>query len=95
MMSKVKIAVLMVALLCGLVLVSTSSAMSSAQYGIGWHVVGAGGSPMRSATYGLGGTAGQPAVGHSHSASGKLCAGYWCGAVEAYRIYLPLVLRGV
>ena len=92
-MNKVKIVVLMVVLLCGLVLVSTSSAMSSAQYGIDWRVVGAGGSPMRSATYGLGGTAGQPAAGHSHSAGYLLCAGYWCGAVEAHRIYLPLVLR--
>jgi hypothetical protein len=91
MKNKVKIVTLTSVLL--LVLASTSSAGSSTQYAIEWDVVSAGGTPMASSTYGLMGTVGQPSQGSSSSSSYVLCAGYWCGIVADYTVYLPLVLR--
>jgi membrane-associated PAP2 superfamily phosphatase len=90
MNNKAKIVILTGVLL--LVLVSTSSAGSSTQYAVEWDVVSAGGTPMASSTYGLMGTVGQSAPGGSSSAGYVLCAGYWCGIVADYTIYLPLVL---
>ena len=90
MKNKAKIVTLTVVLL--LVLASTSSAGSSTQYAIEWDVVSAGGAPMASSTYGLMDTVGQSAPGSSGSASYVLCAGYWCGIVADYTVYLPLVL---
>ena len=90
MKNKAKIVTLTVVLL--LVLASTSSAGSSTQYAVEWDVVSAGGTPMASSTYGLMGTVGQSAQGSSSSTSYVLCAGYWCGIIADYTIYLPLVL---
>ncbi|MFL7795092.1 MAG: hypothetical protein AB8I69_23335 [Anaerolineae bacterium] len=90
MNNKAKIVILTGVLL--LVLVSTSSAGSSTQYAVEWDVVSAGGTPMASSTYELVGTVGQSAPGGSSSAGYVLCAGYWCGIVADYTIYLPLVL---
>ena len=92
-MNRAKVFALTIALLCCLVLMSPSHAMQSSQYVINWSVVGSGGARMRSTNYGLGSTAGQPAVGLSSSTYYDLCAGYWCGAAVEYGVYLPLVLR--
>ena len=38
-------------------------------------------------------TLGQPMVGPSGQGLNQLCAGFWCGTVIEYKIYLPLTLR--
>jgi hypothetical protein len=44
--------------------------------------------------YTLGSTAGQPDTGKLAGGGYMLDGGFWGGAAVAYRIYLPLVLRG-
>jgi hypothetical protein len=68
-------------------------AQTSPSFNLEWHVIGGGGQPASSAHYAVNSTAGQGAasppysVGSSYVVSG----GYWF--IQAYQIYLPLVLR--
>ena len=92
-MKRKVIVVISVFLFC-LALTGTTNAMSSTQYAIDWSVVGSGGEPVHSTSYGANTTVGQPIVRLSQSTSYGLCSGYWCEAGMAYRIYLPAVLLG-
>jgi hypothetical protein len=41
-------------------------------------------------------TFGQPLAGSMLNSGHALCSGFWCSGTETqYRIYLPLVLRGL
>jgi len=63
-----------------LLLIMFGIASSQAQnYNIDWHVIGSGGGSSASSSYEINGTAGQPIVGGSSSASYSIEAGYWIG----------------
>ncbi len=78
-----------------LLLAGGALAMSSANYRLDWFtpLTGGGGGPANSANYAVNFTVGQSAIGASTSTNYGVCLGYWCGAGEQYRVYLPLVLR--
>ena len=92
-MKRIKVIAVMGVLLCCLALAGTTNAISSAQYAIDWSAVGSGGGRVHSTSYSANITVGQPVISVSHSTGYGLCAGYWCEAGLAYRIYLPLVLQ--
>ncbi len=68
-------------------------AQTSANYDLGWHVVGGGGGVLSSASYAVNSTAGQGAASPPYSTGSHyvVSGGYWF--TPAYRIYLPLVMR--
>ncbi len=84
-----------------LLLVGTGAivmAQISAQFNLGWHVLGSGGGASSSAGYQVRGTIGQglasPPV--SSSASFSVSSGYWSGTGSApeFHIYMPIVVKG-
>ena len=90
-MERQKIVVLSLVLFCSLVVAGIVWADGVPT--IPWSVIGGGGGHLEVAPYILDGTIGQPVVGWVSNLPYELCAGYWCGAVIPYRVYLPLVLR--
>ncbi len=55
-----------------------------------------GGGVSGSSSYTLQGTVGQPDASPAlTSSSYTLLGGFWCGGAAQYRIYLPLVVRGL
>ena len=92
MMNKPSAVVLLIALLCGLLLVGPVTAMDSANFAIDWDVMGGGGEPVASANFALDATIGQGVIGPMSSANYDICSGYWCAGVE-YKIFLPLVMK--
>lgn len=98
-MSKRKITVLAAVFLCSLLLaLSTieglaSAALANGTPAIDWNVIGGGGGHAQEGIYSLDGTAGQAAVGTATDTGLELCSGFWCGAAEGYKVYLPFVLR--
>jgi hypothetical protein len=85
---------LIACLLLALALAVPVLAQVSSNYDLSWHVIAGGGGRMESAGgHTLLGTAGQALVGQMSSSGHSLCSGFWCSAVEGYRVYLPLVVR--
>ncbi|MBM4464764.1 MAG: hypothetical protein FJ014_04230 [Chloroflexi bacterium] len=97
--NKRKIAVLTVALLCGLLVVGGGVwALASASHAINWDVIGGGGGSISSASYAVNSTVGQPAIGPSGSANYRLGAGYWYVVAvptppPEYKVHLPIVVK--
>jgi len=93
-MSKRRVITLLFVLLCSLLLASAVRAgTSSAGYVINWDVIGGGAGPTMSGDgYTLDSTLGQTAIGWSEDGH-QLGSGFWYGAVEEYRVYLPVVMR--
>jgi hypothetical protein len=87
-----------VCLTLGALLVLSGVALAqSGGYDLSWWTVDGGGQTFSSGGgYTLGGTAGQPDPGLLTGGGYALGGGFWGGgaAAVAYRIYLPLVLRG-
>jgi len=85
---------------CLLLLLSAVPALaqSGGGYDLTWSTVdGGGGTFSTGGIYSLGGTAGQPDPGLMTGSVYSLAGGFWGGgatAAPAYRVYLPLVLRG-
>ncbi len=77
-----------------LLLVSTASAMSSANYRLDWFtpLTTGGGGAATSTHYVVNLTIGQTAYDTSTSTHYQAGLGYWAGLVT-YRVYLPLVLK--
>jgi len=98
-MNKRKIAVLTIALFCGLLMVGGGVwAMSSASHAIRWNVIGGGGGPISSASYAVNSTVGQATIGPSGSASYRLGAGYWYVVAApapppGFKVHLPIVVK--
>jgi len=66
-----------------------------ASYDLSWWTVDAGGVTFSSGgRYTLGGTIGQPDAGMLTGADYALAGGFWRGGAIAYRICLPLLMRG-
>jgi hypothetical protein len=60
---------------------------------IDWWAIGAGGDAGRTGSIWLGGTAGQWVSGSDTAIDSRLDAGFWGGALTAYRAFMPVVLR--
>ena len=89
-----KRAAIFLALAAFLLLASVALAQSGGGYDLSWNTVDGGGYTFSAGgDYTLGGSIGQPDAGLLIGGSYMLGGGFWDG--EAYRIYLPLVLRNV
>jgi hypothetical protein len=87
-----KRATIFLALAAFLLLASAALAQSGGGYDLSWNTVDSGGYTFSAGgDYTLGGTVGQPDAGLLIGRGYILGGGFWGG--EAYRIYLPLVLR--
>ena len=78
---RAKIVIALAALLCGLVLAGFVWANGTPS--INWWVVGGGGGHAEAGIYTLDATIGQAVVGADTDGDYELCAGFWCGVVEA------------
>lgn len=95
-MNKRRAFVLCAVLLCGL-LAAAKVWAASTSYDLFWWTVDGGGATFSSGgSYELGGTIGQPDAGFLTGGDYELGGGFWGGgaAAVAYRVYLPLALRG-
>jgi len=95
-MNKPRRIVLAVLILGSLMLISGVLLTTSA-YDMGRHVIAGGGDRVQGTSYGVISTMGQGAASGAGdfgtSASYGACAGFWCGGIPQFKIYLPLVLR--
>ncbi len=84
--------------LVALTLLSTAAlAPSDSGYDLSWHTVDGGGCTVgRGGGYLLGATVGQPDAGLLSGGGYTLGGGFWAGGAgeTAFRVYLPLTLRG-
>ncbi|NOZ07050.1 MAG: hypothetical protein GXP41_11985 [Chloroflexi bacterium] len=89
--------VLTLILLCGLVLVGTTFAQTSANFRLIKSVQANAGNPMASASYTLHSTLGQSSAATARSTGYDLRAGYWGApnreAAPAYRLFLPVICK--
>ena len=75
---------------------SDTLAQSDRSYDLSWWTVDGGGATFNSGGgYNLGGTAGQPDAAVWSGGGYILAGGFWGGVAVGFRIYLPLVLRGL
>ena len=87
---------LFVVLLMPAAIVFAQSSGPPTGYDLSWWTVDGGGIVANdSSGYALGGTAGQPDAAVWSDGDYVLAGGFWGGIAVEYRIYLPLVLRGV
>ena len=85
---------LLVVSLCVL-LTGSALAMSSTNYRLDWFtpLTSGGGGAASSPNYAVNLTIGQTAIGGSSSTSYSVGLGYWYGAEQQLRVYLPLVIK--
>ncbi len=74
-------------------------AQTSAQFDLGWNVLGSGGGASSSASYQMRGTIGQGLASPPvlSSANFSVSSGYWAPGTETapeFHIYLPIVVKG-
>ena len=94
-MSKSTVTILLAILACVLLVTGVALAAPPAGHEILRHVIGGGGGHVEQGVYTLDYTIGQPVVGTDSAGDYTLSAGFWGGGeAGAYKIYLPLVLRG-
>jgi len=90
--------ILCLALLLAALAAGGTAAQTSPSYNLEWHTIGAGGGSSSSASYAVGGMAGQILSGASplSSASYVVRGGFVGGGgfETIYTIYLPLVTKG-
>ena len=67
--------------------------LAAGGYDIPWHVIGGGGGTSSGSHYILDSTIGQPVAATSSGGPYQVCAGYWCGNVPGWHLYLPKVLK--
>ena len=83
-------------LILALVLILAGSvwAMGSTNYWLNWFtpLTGSGGK-SNSTNYAVDFTVGQSVIGTGSSPNYEGCLGYWCGAGDEYKMYLPLISR--
>jgi hypothetical protein len=73
---------------------TSASAPLAVSYEITWFTIDGGGGESTGGTYTLGGSIGQPDAGVLTGGGYTLSGGFWSGVGGAYRIYLPLVVKG-
>jgi hypothetical protein len=81
-----------------LVLASVALAQSGGGYDLTWNTIDGGGQTSSGGEYTLSGTIGQPDADLQTGGEYSLGGGFWAGGAKvipvAYRVYLPLVVRG-
>lgn len=79
----------------GLLLTQIAAAMSSTHYQLNWYtpMTTNGGGTASSTNYAVNLTVGQVAYQSATSTHYQAGLGYWAGAVVAYKIFLPVILR--
>jgi hypothetical protein len=96
---KLWLALIVVVLIASVVLVRGSSpvvAQSGGGYDLTWYTIDGGGAMNSTGgSYSLSGTIGQPEAGSLSGGSYTLVGGFWGGASVNYKIYLPLVTKGI
>ena len=92
-MSKQRKITLVVLMLSSLALFAGVLLAPSA-YEVTRYVIAGGGDRVQGTNYGVINTTGQGVVGDfGTSTHYGACAGFWCGGIPEYEIFLPLVLR--
>jgi len=90
------------ALLVGVVLVMIAGGVAAQEgyqvarsgYDLSWWTTDGGGYTFSTGgDYSLGGTVGQPDAGLLTGPGYTLAGGFWSGAAQPYRVYLPLVIH--
>jgi len=77
-----------------LVLLAAGGVMAQDGYDLSWWTADGGGQTFSAGgNYSLGGTIGQPDAGLLTGSGYTLAGGFWSGAGQPYRVYLPLVMR--
>ena len=84
--------VLLVFLLLAFLLLH-NTALADGTPTINWLVLAGGGGQIENGSASLDGTVGQWVTGSISQDALDLCAGFRCGLVGGYAVYLPLVLR--
>ena len=85
------IRVLVLLTLVLLLLAGVTSAQNAPS--IDWSVIGGGGGHAEAGRYALDATIGQPVAAVSSGGAYQLCAGYWCGNVPGWHMYVPNMLK--
>lgn len=68
--------------------------LAPSAYEVGRYVIAGGGSRVEGTNYGVASTMGQGVVGEfGTSTHYGACAGFWCGGVPEFKIFLPVVLK--
>jgi hypothetical protein len=74
--------------------VPRADAQAGSGYDLSWNTIDGGGAMFSTGgSYSLGGTIGQPDAGALSGGGYTLVGGFWGGAMSAYNVYLPVVLR--
>ena len=74
-------------------LILTGVVLANGGYAIPWHVIGGGGGTSSGGYYTLDSTIGQPVAATSGGGAYQACAGYWCGNVPGWHMYIPTLLK--
>jgi hypothetical protein len=92
---RTKTGIALLALVTLLLLAGAAWAAAPADYTLDWWTVDGGGGTWADTggQYVLNGTSGQPDANVWAGSGYTLNGGFWLGAVEEYRVFLPLVLR--
>jgi hypothetical protein len=89
--------VLLVSIVLALLTVSIATAQTGGGYDLSWSTVDAGGGSSSGGGYSLDGTGGQPDANTATGGGYVLSGGFWGGGamnqVEAWAIFLPVILR--
>jgi hypothetical protein len=93
---RIKIVVMLIAVLALMLMAGSALGISSANYRLDWFtpLTGGGGGAANSTNYAVNFTVGQSAIGSYASANYSVGLGYWYGvAGQLIHIYLPLILQ--
>ncbi len=88
-----RVRLLLVLLLVTGILAFGGMIFAAGGYDIPWHVIGGGGGTSSGGHYTVDATIGQPVAATSSGGHYQVCAGYWCGNVPGWHLYLPKVLK--
>ena len=88
-----RVAVLAVTVLIVGVLL-TGVVLAAGGFHVSWYVMGGGGGTSSSSAYTVEATVGQAVAATSKGGSFQVCAGFWCGNVVEWRVYIARMLKG-
>ncbi len=91
---KLRVLFLTVMLICVFLSASVAGAQIGGGFDMSWNNVGDGaGGYSAAGSYELYGTLGQPEASTASGGGYIFVGGFWAGTLNAYKIYLPLVLK--
>lgn len=81
-------------LVLGSLVLTAGILLAPSAYEVTRYVIAGGGSQVQGTNYGVVSTMGQGAVGsYGAGTNYGACAGFWCGGIPDFKVFLPLVLR--